>query len=266
MIRRPPVLLPLVILLLLIPFSENVAQIQVAAQRDMQAVSVLNQVIANAGGSAALVAIQDFTATGTITFNWAGEDVSGTVAIKGRGLRQFRMEATLSDGVRTWLLNNGQASKEADGTVTSVPYHTALNFESLTFPFAHLLGALQDASVSISYVGLETIGDSQVHRIHLQKALSQADDLNGIRATLSRKDFLIDSTTNHIIAIQEMVHGKDRITEEHPHEVRFSNYQSIGSVSVPLSIMETNSGQRLFTIQINQIAFNTGLSDSDFAQ
>lgn len=237
------------------------------AQRDPQALTVVTQAISAAGGQAALSEIQDFAGTGTVTFNWAGEAVQGNATVKGRGIRQFRLDASLPDGVQTWAVNNGQAfKKESDGTVTQVPYYNAMSFESLTHPCAHLLAAFQDSSVSISYVGLETMSGNQVHHIRIQTVVAPSQNPGGIRSKLSRKDFIIDAATLSIIAIQDVTHPPDQVTKDYPHELRFSEYQKVSGVLVPFSITEISSGQPTFTIQLNQINFNTGLSDADFQQ
>ncbi len=70
------------------------------AQRDRQAISIINQTLAAGGGAALLSTIQDFTGTGSITYYWDPQ-VNGSMTVKGRGLGQFRIDATLPNGRRT---------------------------------------------------------------------------------------------------------------------------------------------------------------------
>jgi hypothetical protein len=51
-----------------VPASQQAA---VAPQRDPQALAILTQAVNAAGGIAGLSTIQDFTATGQITYYWA---------------------------------------------------------------------------------------------------------------------------------------------------------------------------------------------------
>jgi hypothetical protein len=44
----------------------------------------------------------------------------------------------------------------------------------------------------------------------------------------------------------------------------FSDYRAINGILVPFSITERVAGQTTWTIQLSQIAFNTGLGDTDF--
>ncbi len=39
-----------------------------------------------------LSSVQDFTASGTITYYWAGQQVQGPATVRGRGTDQFRLD------------------------------------------------------------------------------------------------------------------------------------------------------------------------------
>jgi hypothetical protein len=54
--------------------------------RDTQALTVLAQSLNAAGGVQAAAAVKDFTAAGTIAYNWAGQRVEGSVTFRGLGL------------------------------------------------------------------------------------------------------------------------------------------------------------------------------------
>jgi len=140
----------LLLLLVSCAISAHLAAQQTATsqtvQKDPQALSVLTQALNAAGGSAALSPIQDFKGTGTITYYWGGEEVNASVTVKGRGTGQFRLDATLPDGVRSWAVNNGTGFvRNPDGTVWPVEYDNTVNSGSLTFPYAHLAMFLGDS-------------------------------------------------------------------------------------------------------------------------
>jgi hypothetical protein len=236
-------------------------------QRDTQAVAVLTQALNATGGATALGAIRDFVGSGTITYYWAGKEVQGTVTVKGRGTGQFRLDAALPNGVRSWVVSNGAGSlKEMDGTTTPVPYHNTVNLGSLTLPFAYLVTSLQDTSTSVSYVGLETKQGARVHHIRIRKVFPASSDPNGMNSKLTTRDFFIDPATFHVVSSLDMVHPKYRSNEDYPHEVQFSDYRQASGILVPFSITELGNGQRLSTIQLSQLTFNGGLTDSDFQQ
>jgi hypothetical protein len=231
-----------------------------APHRDPQAVLILTQALSVAGGIEALSAIQDFTGTGTITYYWAGQEVSGAVTVRGRGTGQFRLDASLPSGERSWAVNNGTGVlKEANGTVNSIQGYNAVNLGSLTFPFACLVAALKDSSLSISYIGLETRSGAQVNHVRIEKM-----DPDNIPSSLATKDFFIDSQYQ-ILASLDQIQPKDASTIELPHEVQFSDYRLVSGLLVPFSITDIIFGQHTSTIQLSQIVFKSGLTDSDFA-
>lgn len=237
------------------------------AQRDQQALTVLSQVIKAAGGQATLAAIQDITGSGTITYYWAGEEVQGNVTVKGRGIGQFRLDATLTTGVRSWAVNNGTGfTKETDGTVSQIPHHNTVNFGNLTFPLYFMSTIIGDASTSITYIGLEAKSGTQVHHLRTEKIFSSKADPGGIVSKLTTRDFFIDSTSYQIVATQDMVHPEGASTIDYPREMQFSDYRTVNGVLVPFAITEVATGQRTYSIQLNQVSFNSGFQDSDFAQ
>lgn len=238
-------------------------QTPVSAQRDPRALSILERSLEAAGGVDSLGNIQDYVASGKIVYYWAGEEVEGHVTLQGRGVSQFRLEASLPDGVRTWAVNNGTGSlKETDGRKNEIPFHNLVNSGNLTFPSMSLLNVLRDVSVSISYLGLENKEGNSAHHIRSRKTFSF--DPNGVRSKLTTKDFYIDATTFNVIATLDMVHPKSNVMEEHPHEVRFSDYRAVSHMLVPFSIAELCNGQPASAIELTEISFNHSLQDTDF--
>jgi hypothetical protein len=235
-------------------------------QKDPQAVSVLTQALNAAGGPAALSPIQDFKGTGTITYYWGGEEVNASVTVKGRGTGQFRLDANLPDGVRSWAVNNGTGFlKNTDGTVKVAGYDNSVNFGSLTFPYAYMVTLLQDSSMSISYVGLETAKNgNKVQHIQIHKVFTP--DPGGMFGKLTTRDFFIDPATFQVVSTLDMVHPKNASNVNIPHEMQFSNYQRVNGVFVPFTVTEFTAGQRTFTLQLSEISFNDGLQDVDFQE
>ena len=245
-------------------FSPTLAA-QQPPQRDPQAVAILTQCLNAAGGAQTIAAIQDFTASGTITYFWAGEQIQGSATVRGRGVGQFRLDANLPNGVRSWVASNGVGSlKELNGTVSSIPYHNAVNLGSLTLPYPLVRAATQDASVSLFYLGLIATNGREAHHIRVRTNLPVGADPGGMISKLSKKDFFIDVNTLQLLKTLDMVHPLKRSTEDYPHEIQFSDYRLANGVLIPFLITETIVGQRTWIIQLNQISFNTGLSDSDF--
>lgn len=235
-----------------------------APQRDPQALAVLNQALAVTGGAQVLGQVQDFTATGSIIYFWAGEQVQGSVTLRGRTTDQFRFDAALSIGTRSWAVSNGEGSiRETDGTTLPIPNHNAINLGSLTFPIFTATSALQNASATVIDLGLVSTSDHQARWIRVQQTLPLMADPSWA-SKVATKDFFIDSSTLQIVKIQDMIHPPQNFIESYPHEILFSDYRLVNGVLTPFTIIETVNGQHTWTVQINQISFNTGLTDSDF--
>lgn len=233
--------------------------------RDPQALTILTQCLQAAGGTQAISAIQDFTASGTITYYSAGEQVQGTVTVKGRGFGQFRMDASFPDGVRSWIVSKHSAfEKNPDGSTSSLPSQNAVKPASATFPLLYLVSVLQDTSISVSNSGLVTHNGNRMYDIVVQKVLSKSvDPLNAVGDT-TKEHFFIDPNSLVIQSVQDMAYRKDGGLGASAHEIQFSTYQTVSGVSVPLSITEFIADRKTATIQLNQVSFNNGLTDSDF--
>jgi len=263
-----PRLTPLVLLAVLLAARPSTAQQTSTAgvQRDSQGIAVIAKALNAAGGASALAAIQDFTGSGTVTFNWGASPVQGSVTVKGRGLAQFRLDAALSDGVHAFVVSNGIASqKQADGSITPMPNVLALKPASVTFPFAQLVAAMQDNSWSISYGGLVTHNGQQAYDIVVQRIFPSSNDPSGFQSRVTKADFFIDPNTFSILSVQDKAYRRDGDPGDTIHEMQFSNYQLFNGVFAPSSITELIAGQQTFTIQLSQITFNSGLTDADFA-
>src|SRR5579864_2066660 len=161
--------------------------------RDPQAVALLNQAIAAAGGAQAFNAVQDFTATGNITYFWTEKGEQGAVTVKSRGSDQFRLDATLAEGVRSAIVNNGVARiRESDGSVTQLVNAHTDNAGSLYFPYAEIVDSLADKFVGITDLGMVTENGQTARGIRLQKTFPGRDDSAGTRAKMNQRDFFID--------------------------------------------------------------------------
>lgn len=84
------------------------SQDQSLPANDSQVLAVLNQALAVGGGSGA--GPQSFSASGSITYYWAGKEVRGSVVVQGRASDQFRLDASLPEGTRSLTVNRGKGT------------------------------------------------------------------------------------------------------------------------------------------------------------
>ncbi len=231
-----------------------------------QAIQTLQQALSAAGGAQALGSIQDFSATGTITYFWAGEQVQGSATVKARGTDQFRVDSVLPEGTRAWLVNRGTGTlKETDGTTNPIPYYDAVNLGAFTFPYLSLVSATNDPLANASFVGgVQTSDGKQADQIHLQWPFSSADDPQGLLAQLRTTDYLVDAATDLLISTSRTMYAIDNFSRTYVDEVDFQNYAPVSGVQVPMLVQEKMNGQTAWQLTLTSIAFNTGLTDADF--
>lgn len=233
-------------------------------QRDPSATTFLTQAVTAAGGSSAISAIQDFTAQGTITHNWGDNPEQGQLAVKSRGLSQFRIDSSLPEGTWSWVVNNNSGQLTfPDGTLTSIPYHNTPNVGSLTLPICRVNSALSDLRTSVIDLGTVKFGTGQARQIRIQQTFRS--DSAGWRSKLTQRDYFFDPASFSLLEVRDTVHPQnDAVNGQLKHTVNFGNYKTVNGVAVPFSVSETIAGQHTWTLQLSSIAFNTGLSDSDF--
>jgi hypothetical protein len=241
------------------------AQQSTTPTRDPQALSMLQQCLTAAGGTQAISAIQDFTETGSITYFWAGQQVNGTVTIRGLGLSDFRLDANLPQGTRSWLVNGLQGTvKNADGSTKPISYADAVNQGGLTLPYLAIAAALNDPSVSISMAGTTTVNNRSGVIIQTQPTFASGDDPGGEVAKLNTKSYVIDSQTFVLFETQDTLWSTDGRMLPTKHEVIFSNFKMVNGISVPFSVAERVGGQETWSLQLTSVTFNSGLTTGLF--
>ncbi len=244
----------------------SVPGVSPAQTSDPQAISVLTQALNAAGGPIALGSIRDFTATGTITYFWAGSPVPGTATARGRGADQFRLDASIPQGARSHAVSHGQgAFKDTSGTVKPIPYHNTVNVGILTFPFPGIIARLNDPLTSITYVGLVQLAARQTHQVRVRRQFGATTDPNGTLSNLTVTDYFVDAQTYLLVKVTDMTHPVGTLTRSYQHDIELENYTNIGGVNVPMLVREKITGQTIWELRLSSVSFNTGLTDADFA-
>jgi len=235
---------------------------QDAVSREPQAVAILTQALVVAGASAQNA--QDFRATGTITYYWAGEEVKGPVTVRSRGGDQFRLDASLPEGTRSWAVSNESGSvKEMDGTKVSIPSFTALNSSALLRPAARVAAALSDSSFSVSLAEPEQVDGRSAFKVRLRPVIPAKDDPGGHIAHLRTFDVLVDASTFLILRLEDVLQAES-IQETYPRELTFADYQLVEGALVPMSITQRFGGQRTWSLRIETVEATPDLTDKDF--
>src|ERR1700730_12089363 len=117
-------------------WSRQSQQAPAPAPKDQQAISVLNQALAVAGGAQAILAVVDYTASGNVIYpSPQGTNVTGTVAIVGRGFHRLRLGEALPTDSNSQSINNGGITvKTTAGAIQIVPYPAPVMAGGITLP------------------------------------------------------------------------------------------------------------------------------------
>lgn len=242
------------------PFAQSAASPAEIVTKDPTAMKLLTSAIAAAGGLSAASSVQDYTATGTVVYHWAGKDVQGDATVRGRGLSQLRFDATLPDGIRSWAINGGKGTlSEPDGTRSVISYHSAKALEGMIYPLARIIAGLADPTISISDKGIVGLGSQQLRQIHFHEVLA-----NKTLERLGDADYFIDPSTLLIVGLHDNTHPANDLLRDIPHGVYFSDFRTVQGLTIAFSISETVDTQTIWSVHFQSLAFNSGLPDATF--
>lgn len=235
------------------------------AIRDKEAVNIFSASIKAGGGEAALSKVEDFTATGSITYFWAGREVKGQAALKGNSRDEFRMDSNISSGIRSVVAGKNAAKiTEANGDSREIPFHNTINLAALNFPFISILKALDDRSTSLRMLGQVTIDGHSAYQIRTQRTFLNSK--NDILSQLSTKDFFIDTASFLPVSTRWMSHPPDDYHRDFPQQVMYRDFRTVDGILVPFWISEMLSGQKTWFFQADAVSLNSGLPSSVFEQ
>jgi len=242
----------------------NSQQSVVTPQRDPQALVILQRCSAAGGGAQAFGTIQDFLASGIITYHLAGQDVVGSVTVQGKGLTEFRLDSVLPQGTRSFKVMGAAGSiTTEDGKTRALSYYNLMTAANLTFPGARVAGVLNKSAIKLQYVGLVSFETAQAYQIHVAPPVDPTLDPPSGATQFGSFDLYVDPTTYQLLELSESIWPVNN-SQSLRHAIRYSNYQSAGPVVVPYGISDFVNGQEIWTISLSSISFNNGSSDSIF--
>jgi hypothetical protein len=250
---------------------------QVVAQSTPDPTALLSQAIAAAGGKATIEGVRDFIAHGTVTqFRSSTQTEVGQITIKGRGDGQLRIDSVLQDGKTTSqaITNGGGQFKDFTGKLRNISFPNAVNAGWLTLPYLRLVAALDDSSVELSYVGLQSIKGTSFHQVRVIRHFPKEMDPKDLLSSLRTADFYLNSTDLKITGVVDHVHPERAsigitnhgkvVTRDIPRALYYSDFRPVNGVLVPFAITTEIAHQRLWSVQLTDVTFNVGLTDSDF--
>lgn len=252
--------------LLLSVTAAQAQQATTAVPRDAQAVALLQRSLA------ALVStntINDVTMSGNAIWIAGSDNQTGTVTLKGTGIGQGRIDLSLSNGLRSEVidLSNGSQSGSwcgPDGTWHAMTGHNLFSDPSWFFPTFLIARVLSTANYAVTTADVQTKDGISVEHFAVYQQIAQTGPSARLIANLSRIDIYLDSSTLLPVAVGFNIHPDNDALTNIPTEIRFSNYQSAQGVAVPHHIQKYIQNGLTLDVAVTSIQLNTGIAATDF--
>jgi hypothetical protein len=236
--------------------------------KDPQAVSLAITSLAALSGNAQ---ISDITLTGTVT-RIAGSDVEeGNFTLEGLGTGDSRMDLNLVGGLTSEIRNQDSGAPEGffikpGASASPYPQHNCLTTAVWFFPALSSLAQTSDPTVAVTFIGQETKLGVAVNHIRFNTQLTQLSTSdNALLGQLSQADFYLDSSSNLPVAIVFNTHPDNNALTNINEEIDFASYQVVKGVQVPFRIQKYLNGNLFLDLTVQNVAVNSGLTDSVFA-
>lgn len=238
-----------------------------AAQSDVSAVAALQRAVAAYGHLSGQEPISDFTAQGTITYFWAGQEVQGAATVRGRAPDQFRLDASLPEGTRSYVLAHGQGLlKTSDTQIKQLAFHNTIDEGMPILPSLTLAAWLADPLTVARDLGLVRQEDGRRLRgVRLERHFTPAVDPDASLAKLCVTEYYLDPATGLVAKTINQTHPEQTFTRSYAHGIDLEKYEETDGVRVPTLVREKVDGQTIWELRLDRVTFNGGLAEADFA-
>ena len=240
--------------------QSSTPSIPATAGRDPKAVALLQSSVRAMGGSPPT----DSVAAGAVTIVAGSQTSSGSIRILTRGANQSSEEITLPQSTYSVTYSQGFASETINSVTKSMPLERAVTTQSICFPLPFLAAALANPDESIQYLALETVGQQSLQHLRIQNTFASQPDFQQL-ADFATFDLWLDANTGLPQRISFVRRNGSGETPRIPLDAYFSSYKTTSGVAYPAQINLSLNGTPWTTITISSVAFNTGLTDSNFS-
>ncbi len=292
-----PSFLSVCCLLLSVSVSAQQSTSTAVTTSDPQAVVLVQNSLAALTSS---VAVSDVTLTGTARRIAGSDDETGTATLEATAAGDSRVYLSLSGGTWTEIRNHsalplpGSLPPEAPASDAQTPQpvgewigpggvpnamasQNIMTNAAWFFPALTLETLAASQNYVLSYVGQETYdGESVLHvSAWLQfPQLETSSSTNGgpsvppaiaLMQHLSQMDFYLDPNSLFPVALVFTAHPDNNASIDIPIEIRFSGYQAVSGITVPMQVQKYINNGLALDLQFTSATLNSGLPSSAFA-
>jgi hypothetical protein len=185
---------------------------------------------------------------------------NATLWIQGRKCRLDIQKANGTSSLR--MDGDTQIFQDVDGTRKSMDARDAV---AGLFAFPPLMETnFPSAKMTLIDLGIQTVDGSNLHGISFERLWpNNRVDGNGNPLTMAT-NLYFDPQSHLLIKSANAVLGSDSNSEQLLQVTSYGDYRAVNGMQVPYLYRATVDGQILWTLQLNQVRLNQGLSESDF--
>jgi hypothetical protein len=216
-----------------------------------QAVAIINAALA-ASGMNPNTPFPNFVASGQIDYYWASGEVIGNATISSAGNKQFRLDAQVSGGTQSWIVNDHDAALRTlrPETVRIPPRDVTLTKNPL-LPVLEMANLLNDGSATVTYIDTVSYGSGMANRILAQKSVAVDSD-----TTLMSKIYYVDAASSLVVEADELMSTSDGGLSKVTRKLQYSNYQNVSGIYLATQVIESVADQNTWKLGIS--AYNLG--------
>lgn len=255
------------VLFCLVPIHAQQTTTTTTITRDAQAVTALQNALAALGG-ATQPTPTSITGSGTYTRFLADSTVSYPLRVEVLGFDKFNWQIDTPDlGTITTVVSGTASWSQCAQWTQQIPVAEIPGTTLENFPMLALSEWTSSSAIGLKMVGSETVAGRAVYHITITPTLVGNTDAHRekVYESTHNREIYIDQQNYLPVQIRYYRHPTDwRVGV--PVDVQYSNFQSIGGISFPMTVTVYHSGQEVTQIQFQSLNLNPSVAASDFVE
>lgn len=192
-------------------------------------------------------------------FDGVEQSFPATVKIKGR--HRFKMAA---ESGMTSIVNEKDAVITTSTEKRRLPGYSAYAMRPSVLPMFSELPLASAGTFNIRDRGKGRVNEEPCLKVEIEPALTDKTDPDRLRRRAATIAVWVSEATGLIMQVEYL-----RPTDSNPSDFlritdRYSDYRRLGTMMVPYEHEEFVEGRSLYRFKAKNIAFNTGIPDSEF--
>lgn len=242
---------------LVLPLLAPASPQQTIPQRDPAAVVAVQQAVTALGGFTAAGLILDARVTGTIA-PASGSSLPAGSFVWEDAPPEFRYTLQTPTEARVFASGHGQPVFEKNGVVHALFPHMATASLPFHLPAVVLAHQLRNVNCSVKLIGNTTVASNPA--IHVRMSV----DTDPVSAQVTPEDWYFNSVTGLPLRVEYRLPENRRADDFSVETEEFSNFQAVSGLQIPYLITIYRDEVLQGAATINSVAFNVGLSSSEF--